>query len=428
MIMNKPTIAYVAQFFPYMTETFVYREVLALREKGFNVVTLANRQPQRERLAEESKPLMDSTSYFFPIRLLTLLMAHFYFILTYPQRYFSTIYTVFSPKGESWSNRWRTFGHWVGGVQLAKVAEEKGVQHIHAHFSVNAATIGLVISRLIDVPFSFTVHNNFFTDRLILREKLRHAKFIIAISEYSRDWLLDYAPEIPDLKEKFQIIHCGISLDQFRPKQLAHLNGKVAHKPLIFSLAYHAERKGMPYLVEACRILRDRGVEFECIIGGNGPETPLLREMIQNYRLEESVKLPGVIFQENLNSYLVKSNVFILPCITAANGDKDGVPVVLMEAMAMQIPVVSTTVSGIPELIDHGVNGLLVPEKESVALADAIQYLLEDPEFATKIGRLARQKIAHAFNIHTTSDQLIHLFGQHLSVPSLFELPQAEVA
>ena len=367
--MTKPTIAYIAQFFPILTETFVYREVNALREKGFEVVTLANRTPDVSKLSEESIDLMDATEYVFPMKWIGMIIAHLFFILTQPAGYFSTLWHVMGQRGESWANRKRTFGHWLGGVYLAWRVRNRGIDHIHAHFSVNAATLGLVVARLLKIGYSLTVHNNIFTDRLILRAKLDAAKFIVSISEYSRDFLTEFAPDIANLRDKIHIVHCGISPDDFKRSQ-PYVNGAGPAKPHVVSLSSLAHRKGMPVLVEACRILRDRGVDFECTIAGDGPDRQLLETLLDNYALHDVVHMPGRYFQEDIHDYLHQASVFALACLEAPNGDLDGVPVALMEAMAMEVPAVSTSVSGIPELIDDGVSGLLVPERDPEALAE----------------------------------------------------------
>ena len=415
--MSKPTIAYVAQFFPILTETFVYREVNALRERGFDVVTLSNRTPDVSKLSEESIGLMEETEYVFPINQLWFIVAHLYFIFNFPKRYFSTIAYVMKHPGESFANRIRTLGHFSGGVYLAWRIRKRGVSHIHAHFAVNAATIGLVVSRLLEITYSLTVHNNIFTDQLILRSKLESAKFIISISDFSRDFLLNYAPDIEALASKIHIVHCGISAESFQ-RTAPYLNGtgiEPSYVPHLVTLSSFAERKGMPILVEACRILNERGVRFQCTIAGNGAQWPLVKEMVARYDLEDTVKLPGRYFQEQINSYLNDASVFALACVTAQNGDMDGVPVALMESMAMEVPTISTRVSGIPELIDDGVNGLLVPERDAPALADAIERVLTDHDLANQLGRGGRRKIVEAFNIDRTSQQLVELFQRFVN-------------
>jgi colanic acid/amylovoran biosynthesis glycosyltransferase len=410
MTSRSAPIAYITQSFPGLTTTFIYREVLALRQVGFNIVTFAIWKPNIDRLSAESKNLVDSSFYVFPISWPRFFAAHLYFFFTRPARYISTLLFVLTRREETIKNRLRTFFHFCEAIYLAVDAKREGIRHIHAHFTINAATIALVIARMLDISFSFTAHNNIFTDRLILKEKLKAAKFIIAISKYSRDFLLRLLPE-EKLKDKFHIVHCGVSPDDFLPTTHKATN----QRPLIFSLAQLVERKGLPVLIESCKILAERGCDFQCLVAGDGPQRSLLERLITEHQMKDKVQLIGAVFQEQLVDYLKRADVFVLPCLTASNGDQDGIPVVLMEAMAMEIPTISTYVSGIPELIEDGQSGLLVKESDSVALADAIQRLLEDDKLRRRLGKNGRQKVIQEFNIYENGAQLAALFESHLN-------------
>ncbi len=402
-------IAYISQLLPNLTETFVYREIFALRQRGFKVMPLSIHAPSIKQLSSEAHDLARETSYVFPLDKRRFLTAHAYYLQTRPHKYLPTLAYILSRPNETAQTRKRTLFHFGEAIYLASQVQRAEVQHVHAHFSVNAATIAFVLARLLDISFSFTIHNNIFTDQLIIREKIREAKFVAVISEYSRDFALNLVPTEPQLKDKFYIVHCGVSLEQFQPRPTP------THKtPIIFSVAQFAERKGYPYLIEACRLLHERGYDFECLIGGDGEQRPLLEKMIAEYQLQAKVKLLGLIYQEKLPDVLNQADMFVLPCITAKNGDKDGVPVVLMESMAREIPVISTYVSGIPELIDHEQNGLLVPEKDAAALANAIQQLLDKPELGRPWGQHGRQKIEREFNIIHSGAKMAELFERYV--------------
>lgn len=404
-------VGYIAPGFPGLTTTFIYREVLALRCIGFNIITFAIWKPDVNRLSGEAKPLINSTFYVFPISWRKFFAAHLYFLFTHPYKYVSTFFFVLTRRGESLKNRCKSFCHFFEAIYLAVDVKREGIKHIHAHFSINSASVALIISRMLDIPFSFTAHNIFFTEQLILKEKLREAKFIISISEYSRDFLLQLLPEDKKLKDKFHIVHCGVSPDDFSPPPSRVTDGR----PLIFSLSQLTERKGYPVLIEACHILDERGCNFECIIAGDGPQRTLLEELVAKYQVQDKVQLIGVVFQEQLADYLNRADMFVLSCVVARDGDRDGVPVALMEAMAMEIPTVSTYVSGIPELIEHGQSGLLVKEKDAIALAEAIQLLLEDAELRIQLGKNGRQKIVQQFDIHKSAVQIGALFEKYLN-------------
>jgi glycosyltransferase involved in cell wall biosynthesis len=402
-------LAYITQSFPGLTITFIYREIAALEHKGFNITTFAIWKPSKEALSQESRHWVDKTCYAFPISWGKFLQAHLYFLLTRPVRYVSTAVFVLTRKGESWKNRLRTAYHFAEAVYLAKEMEKRGIRHIHAHFEINAASIALVVSRLLNISFSFTAHNTFFTDRLILRDKVREARFIVAISEFTRQFLLRLCPG--ENSNKIHIVHCGLSPGDFLPPVPRSTNDV----PLLLFVGQLAERKGAPVLVEACKLLRERGLAFHCVIVGDGPQRPLIEQMLDAYALRDKVELAGIVFQEHLKKHLNCADIFVLPCVTASNGDMDGIPVSLMEAMAMEIPVVSTQVSGIPELIQDNHSGLLTPEKDKVALADALQRLLQHPELRLELGQAGRRKVVQEFDIHKNADQLAALFEEYLN-------------
>jgi colanic acid/amylovoran biosynthesis glycosyltransferase len=386
---NRIVIAYVAQTFPALTQTFVYRETQALEEMGFEIVTNAIWKPDVSKLSQESRHLVDRSHYVFPLSWRKFLRAHFFILRTRPRKYLGTLLFVLTRKGEQPKNRLRTFYHFLEAVYLAPELERRQVQHIHAHFAINAATLALVLSRLLDISFSFTAHN---------------------ISEFSKQFLLRLVPG-QDLGGKIHIVHCGLSPEDFAPVDRT----PTADVPLLLFVAQLAERKGAPYLVEACRLLAERGVAFRCVIIGDGAQRPLLEQLIDRYSLQGVVELAGAMPQERVKPYLQRADVFVLPCITASNGDMDGIPVSLMEAMAMEIPVVSTYVSGIPELIEDGQSGLLVEEKDEIGLADALQRLIQDEAVRVALGKNGRSKVVQEFNIHDNASQLTTLFTRYLS-------------
>ncbi|NBD36804.1 MAG: glycosyltransferase [Chloroflexi bacterium] len=404
------TVAYVSHIFPALTESFVYREVFALQERGFNIETFAIWKPDKDKLSLESRHLVDHTFYVFPLRRLDFVRAHLHFLFTRPARYVKTLFFVLTRKGESFQHRKRTFYHFCEAIYMAREMERLNVEHIHAHFAINAAAIALVISRLLDISYSFTAHNSFFIDRVLLAEKVQGARFISVISEFSRQFLMDLVPGGEEQGEKMHIIRCGLAPDDFVPPEVRPDNDV----PLILFVAQLAERKGAPFLVEASRILAERGVAFRCALIGDGPEKPIVDHLVEIYDLQASFELPGAVFQEDLRPYLERADIFALPCVTARNNDVDGIPVSLMEAMAMEIATVSTDVSGIPELIEDGESGLLAPEKDAEALADALQQLLEDEALRRTLGQNGRRRIVEEFNIYKSAAKLGDLFESYL--------------
>lgn len=410
MSAQKIRIGYVNQIFPVLTETFVYREIFGLEREGLHVSTFAMWRPDRNKLSAESKHLVDSTSYVFPIKWPRFLINHLSFLIKHPKKYLGTLFFVLSRKGESAKNRLRTFYHFCEAVYLTSDVKRTGIQHMHAHFCINAATVAFVLSRLMDISFSFTAHNNLFYDQLILKEKVRAARFVIVVSEFNRRFIGNLLPG-EDYNDKIHTVHYGLSVEDFSPPASKTANDV----PVILLVSQLAERKGTRYLIKACQILVERGLTFRCVIAGDGPERLLIEQLVEENGLKDRVELVGAVFQEHLKEYLERADLFVLPCVTASNGDMDGIPNVLMEAMAMELPVISTYVSGIPELIINEECGLLVREKDPVALADALQRLLEDQELRLRLGKNGRQQVGREFNIHKNAASLAAIFRRYIT-------------
>ncbi len=403
----RKTIAYLNHSYPVLTETFVYREVLGLRRRGLKVETYAVWKPDPEGLSVEARPLMEETTYVFPLNWPVYLARHLFALLGRPGRYLATLLFVISRPGIGFRERLLAFCHFCIGVHLAEVMRRRRVAHVHAHFTHTAAAIALVIHRLEGIPFSFTAHNLLFTGQALLRDKFREARFVVAISEYTRTFLTGFTRDAA-VGDKIHVVHCGINTEDFSPRN--HVPDGPVRLALVAQLA---ERKGVAVLVEACRILAGRGVPFRCDIFGDGPQKTALERQVEANGLAGLVRLNGVTFQERLRSLLAGVDLFVLPCVRARNGDMDGIPVSLMEAMAMEITPVSTRISGIPELIQDGHCGVLVEPGDAGALADAVQGLARDTDRRLKMGRMARQRVIEAFHIDRSVEALAALYRSY---------------
>jgi len=401
-------IAYISQRFPSLTTTFVYREVLALRRLGLHIRSISTWRPNPKTLSAEAQGLVDETFYIFPLNYWQLLGHHARYLFTRPARYWGALAQLILFNREGLANRVRSLGHFVYAVCAAAEVERSGAQHIHADFALNAATVALVAARLTGRTFSFAAHaNDIFVNPVLLREKVRQAAFVTPISEFNRRYLLSLDRET-SAAERLHVIHCGLAFSQFSP------NGQIANtgRPLILGVGRLVEKKGFHILIEACRWLKEQGVSFECQIVGGGPQEARLRELIQHHGVAECVQLTGPQPQERVRALMQHAAVFALPCVVAQDHDQDGIPVALMEAMAFERPVISTPISGIPELVQDQVNGLLVASGQARELAGAIQRLLEDAPLARRLGQAGRQTVAKEFNVERSAQQLAELFQQ----------------
>jgi glycosyltransferase involved in cell wall biosynthesis len=405
-----PSIAYLSQVFPSLSTTFTYREVLGLRKIGWEIVNFSIWKPSLDELSAEAKDLVRETFYAFPINIRAFLEAHFYYVLQHPIKYLSTLASVNRQPQGGIKKRFRALAHFAEGVYLARQMEKRGIRHVHVTFA-HTASVALVISQMTDISFSFTAHavDIYANNPPLLPLKLNVAKFVITVSEYNRKNLTEIADN-SDAKRGIYIVHYGVDLKSFFP-----IEKKEKRKtPIILSIGRLVEKKGFSYLIKACEILVEKGYKFHCQIVGDGPLRDFLQTLIDQKNLGDHVKLVGVVFQENIRNYLNQAEIFALPCVIAANGDRDGVPNVLIEAMAMKLPVISTNIIGIPELIRDGRDGLLVPQKDEVALADTIEFLLKNEDLRHLYGKEGRARIEEDFNLTKTSAQLDEIFRKEL--------------
>ncbi|MFQ5946240.1 MAG: glycosyltransferase family 4 protein, partial [Anaerolineae bacterium] len=246
------------------------------------------------------------------------------------------------------------------------------------------------------IPYSFTAHAKDIyhesVDAALLKEKILGARFVITVSEYNRRHLAELAGE--DLTGKILRLYNGIDMTRFQP------DPSIYREPdLILAVGRLVEKKGFHHLVQACRLLQDRGCPFQCVIVGDGPEHAPLAQQIITLGLQDRVVLVGALSQERVLDTLKRATVMALPCLVSATGDRDGLPTVLLEALAVGLPAISTTLAGIPEIIDHGKTGLLVPPGDPMLLAKAIEEVLANPDLQERLAREGRSKAEEAFNI-----------------------------
>lgn len=396
------TVVYFSKEFPGLTTTFVYREVRALRELGVRVYAISAWRPPVEALSDEARAFVPETFYLLPVRWGQLALTHLRYLFSRPGRYLTTVARLTFFNRESTSNRLRALLHFVYGLPAAAEVERCQADHLHADFADGPATLAWIAARLTGKPFSFTAHaNDLFAHPSLLREKLAAAQFAVPISNFNRRHLL----ALTDARsgEKLPVIHCGLELEQFpfaaRPPRVG--------RPLVVGVGRLIEKKGFRYLIEACRLLVTNGFELECQIAGGGPLHAQLQAQIEQAGLRDRVSLRGAMPQEQVRALVQQADVFVLPCVPAADGDQDGIPVALMEAMALGVPVLSTTLSGIPELIEDGVSGRLTPPRDAAALASALRQTLEQPEQARAQAGAARAVIERDFDIRANAARLL---------------------
>ena len=397
-------IAYVTAQTPFGPgEAFILEEMLAITELGVNLLIIP-RNPSKEVFHKEGERLLGNT-----VRLPLLdkrIFFNFLKALLSKPHVWSIIGTIFH-HSRTWKIAVKNLAILPKAVFVADSLRNEGVEHIHAHWGSTTATMAWIISELTGIPWSITLHRWDIKENNMLEEKIRSAKFVRCISENGRDELLNTIGR--KYENRVKVIHMGVRIPDNRLEPKTHRDVLRIVTP-----ANLLEVKGHKFLVEACSILIERGVDgFQCVFYGEGPLKGILADIVRDGNLAEHIKLPGVIPHNELIEMYENHeiDIVVLPSITTVNGEHEGIPVALMEAMAAGVPVISTTTGGIPELLDSGA-GILVPPEDSEALADAIQLLMEDSEMRSKVGAKGREKVEREFAISCVAKKLVSLFAQ----------------
>jgi glycosyltransferase involved in cell wall biosynthesis len=292
---------------------------------------------------------------------------------------------------------------------------EAGVTHVHAHFATHPALAAFIVHRLTGIPFSFTAHgSDLHVDRRMLDAKVEAARFAVAVSEFNREVIVRECGE--HVRDKVHVVHCGVDPDVFAPPARA---ARPADHPFrVVCVASFEEVKGHKYLVEALRLLHDDGVDLECHLVGDGPLRGDIEARVTTARLGGVVVFHGGLPRPGVVRLLGEADAAVLASHPTREGKREGIPVALMEAMACGVPVVATSISGIPELVRHEESGILVPSGDVTALARALGRLARDADLRSRLGEAGRAWVRSRFNLERNTRQLLELFKQTAPAPA----------
>lgn len=396
-------LIYIIGTYPGLTTTFIDREIRSLRKRGVNLLVVSIRKPWGP-ISAEQMDLQRDVKYLLPISLLTLIWGHLRSVLLQPVVYFGTLGYLITRPHPTLKSRFMTILHFGEGVYAAHLVRHRSWDQIHAHFVDRAATVALTVGRMLDLPYSLTAHaGDIYVDPVLLPEKLSEAKFVVTCTGYNKTYLTQFGEGL--FNHKLKRIYHGLELSSYQRKI-----SPPRDKRIILSVGQLKERKGYSYLLQACRTLVDQGFDFECHIVGEGHLRKSLESHITQLSLEDIVKLCGSLPHQEVIEKYQQASIFVLPAILGANGDRDGVPNVILEAMAMELPVVSTQHSGIPEAVQDCISGLLVPPADEIALAQALEKLLNDSDLRNNFGRSGRKTVMAQFNVEQNVKQLLEEF------------------
>jgi glycosyltransferase involved in cell wall biosynthesis len=396
-------IGYFTNQYPAVSHSFIRREIRALEDLGVEIVRYAIR-PQVDGLNDaDDKRELQLTRHILRAGVFVLAGCTVRAFCTQPRATFEALRVALGIGWKSERGLLRHLAYLVEATVLASWCRRDSVQHLHAHFGTNAAAIAMLASMLADIPYSFTAHGPDEFEKaslLSLDEKLRRAAFAVCVSSYGRSQLMRWVPS--DLWRKIELVHCGLD-----PVYLRGEAPPPVAAPRIVCVGRLCVQKAQTLLAEAGARLRDDGIAFEIVLLGDGPLRPDLEAAIRSERLEGRVVVVGWASGDRVRHEIAGARVLVLPSLA------ENLPVVIMEAMALGRPVISTYVAGIPELVRPGENGWLVPPSDVAALTEALREALAAPiEQIARMGAAGRKRVLEQHDAAREAAKLKVLFAE----------------
>lgn len=400
-----PRVAYMMSRFPKLTETFILYEVLAVQAQGVTVELYPLQRERTSVMHPEAAPLVERAHYQ-PLLSWPILRAQWHYLRRRPRAYLGALRDLLRANWGSARYFLGALAFFPKAVRFAQLMEAEGIDHVHAHFASHPAAMAFVIHRLTGIPYSFTAHgSDLHRDKHMLCQKVAEAAFVVTIARFNQEIFVAECGE--GVRDKVQVVHCGVDTQVFQPRQAPPTPGN----PLqILCIGTLHEVKGQTHLIEACRLLRERGLDFVCRFVGDGPDEPMLREQVARAGLAEAVHFEGRKTRQEVIALLNAADVVVAPSVPSRDNRREGIPVVLMEAMGAGVPVIASDLSGIPELVEHEVSGLLVPPGDANAIAAALERLAGDPALRARLGQGGRNKVLREFDLAANAGRLVERF------------------
>jgi len=428
-------VAYIMSRFPKLTETFILYEILAIEQLGVQVelypllrarntdthpegASLWTKIVERFKNGQgsavmhpEAGPLV-ARAHFQPFLSWRILRSQLRFLRQKPLAYLGALWTLLRANWGSPNFLLGALAIFPKTVYFAEMMASEGIQHVHAHFANHPATAAFIVQRLTNIPYSFTAHGaDLQVDQHMLGEKVAEAAFVATISDYNKNLIAKVCGEAS--RDNVVVIHCGVDTQVFHSDEENSPGARSASDPFtILCTGTMYEVKGHTYLIEACRLLHERGIAFVCHLVGDGPDRATLTDQVERAGLSDRILFHGQRTRDEIVALLQQVDAVAVPSIPTTSGRREGIPVVLMEAMASGRPVVASGISGIPELVEHEQTGLLVPPRQPAALADALEQLQRDLALRQRLGQAGRDKVVGEFDLYTNAATLAQRFSK----------------
>ncbi len=393
---KEPRVGYVLKRYPRYSETFVVNEILAHERAGLAIDIFALRPPNDTHFQDAISRVRAPATYL-PCE--GVKAVDFWKAINDSARAVPGLFAALEAAGGEEAVEV------LQAVVLAREVVARGLTHLHAHFATSATTVARLAARLAGVPYTFTAHaKDIFHESVRaadLERKLADASAVVTVSDFNLQFLRDTYGRAATRVER---VYNGLDLERFR---FEGTNPRRAH---VVSVGRLVEKKGFGDLVSACALLRGRGLDFDCTIVGTGPLEAELRAQVSRLGLEACVELSGPRPQVEVIRLVREAAVFAAPCVVGEDGNRDGLPTVLLEAMALGTPCVSTDVTGIPEIVRDGETGLMVPQRDPEGLASALERVLTSPRLAGQLAASARRLIEEEFDVDRNAARQRELF------------------
>lgn len=393
-------IAYLVSQYPAPSHTFIRREVEALRARGLDIRTFSVRPPSLAERTVDDAVAFAETTYLLPMQLGRLLAAHLSAIGYRPLAYLSVLRLALGHRAPGVRALLWSLFHFAEAIVLAHALRRDGIDHLHNHFANAGATVGLLATRFLNMPWSLTLHGISETDYpagLLLARKIAAARFVACVSWFGRAQAMRITP--PKHWPKLSIVRCGLALPPMRAT-----GHPASDEPRIVCVGRLSPEKGHEGLLDALAILHARDLRARLVLVGDGPSRASIEAHAASLQLGGSVVFAGRLGERDTLAEIAAASILVLPSFM------EGLPIVLMEAMALGVPVVASRVAGVPELVDDEVEGLLFRPSDWTDLADKIARMLTDEAMRDGARRRARVKVERDFEIGAAVDPLIALF------------------
>jgi colanic acid/amylovoran biosynthesis glycosyltransferase len=388
------TIALVVSQFPRYVDAYFLREIKALADRGIRFRIFSLMEFRGKVIHEDARAFLPDTVNVPFLLSTAVLAAQVRALCRTPGRYLGTLATVVRGTARRPRALAKTLAVFPKSVYFGSLVREEGIRRIHANWATHPATAAFIMSRLADVPFSFTGHaSDIYLDTTMLAEKIQAAEFVVTCTRHNEQYLGGLAGDAA--ARKIAVSYHGLDLKKFSPVP-KHARDRFR----ILAVGTLLECKGFPDLIEACRVLESRNVLFDCTIVGDGPERKPLEALIRRSGLTDHVKISGYVAQEHLIPLYQGASVVVLPALPEGHF---GIPNVLLEALAVETPVICSALPSLAEVMEDGVEGMYVPPRDPMALAEALASLAGDPDRVARMGRAGRHKIEQMFDIERTS-------------------------